>query len=294
MQNICIFCKKSIKEINNEHIVPEAILGDPSQTENVLVIKDVCKNCNSQMGQGVDSEFLNLDEVKALRLLHKDFLHKGKNPKLKLTNIITLIIENRKIACDLYVDKTGQKIVPSKKPIENGETRDFIIHENEISTFLKKFAKKKGEYNVEWPDNKFAIKGSIDLSKILDYKFKNSDFTAPFSRLFFKMIIEYISYKFGVEVALLKKYDPIRELALKRRDKYETSYKLKFYNPQPYDIDKMNCVRHEIGIKYDKEIENWFFYFIFYGFFEYNFLIPYDNSYKEVSDCIQIHRYQKK
>lgn len=75
------------------------------------------------------------------------------------------------------------------------------------------------------------------------------------------MIIEYISYKFGVEVALLQKYDPIRELALKRRDKYETFHKLKFYNLQPYDIGKMNSVRHEIGIKYDKEIENWYFYF---------------------------------
>ncbi len=227
-------------------------------------------------------------------MLHKDFLHKGKNPKLKFTNIITLVIGTTEIVCDLYIDKTGQKIVPSKKPIVDGEARSFMVHENEISAFLKKFATKAGEYKIKWPDYKFALKGSIDLSKIIYNKFKTSDFTAPFSRLFFKMIIEYISYKFGVNVALLKKYDPIRELALKKRDKYETSYRLKFYNLQPYNIEKINCVKHEIGIKYDKEKDSWFFYFIFYGFIEYDFLIPYDTNYKEVRDCINIYRYQRK
>jgi len=83
-------------------------------------------------------------------------------------------------------------------------------------------------------------------------------------------------------------------LALKKRDKYETSYRLKFNNLQPYNIEKINCVQHEIGIKYDEEIENWYFYFIFYNFIEYAFIVPHDNSYKAVNDCIQIYRYQRK
>jgi len=160
MGKICIFCKKSIIEIYDEHIVPEALLGNPNQTENALIIKNVCKECNNQMGHGVDSEFLNLDEVKALRLLHKDFLHKGKNPKLKLPNIIKLIIGDTEVVCDLYIDKTDQKIVPSKKPIANGESRSFIIHENEISAFLKGFASKANEYKFIWPDYKLR-KGSF-------------------------------------------------------------------------------------------------------------------------------------
>ncbi len=107
------------------------------------------------------------------------------------------------------------------------------------------------------------------------------------------MIIEYISYKLGASVALLEKFDPIRELALKKWDKYDTSYRLKFCNIYPYNIEKINCVKHEIGIRYDKEIESWFFYFVFYGLIEYYFLIPYDTSYKNVSDSINIYRYQK-
>ena len=146
MVNICIFCKKSIFKTSKEHIVPEAILGDPSKTENILICKDVCKKCNSLLGQGVDSEFLNLDEVKALRLLHKDFLSKDKNPRLKISNIITLRIDNTDITCDLYIDKTGQKIVPSRKPIEDGNARNFIVNENEIGVFLKNFATKANEY----------------------------------------------------------------------------------------------------------------------------------------------------
>ena len=114
MENICILCKLPITKINDEHIVPYALLGDPSKTENVLISNHICLDCNNKTGKEVDSEFLNNQEIKALRLLHKDFLNKDSNPKLKLTNVINVRFDDHEIPCDLIIDKifiNSKKIV---------------------------------------------------------------------------------------------------------------------------------------------------------------------------------------
>lgn len=50
----CIICKK-IKEdgeFNKEHIIPESIGGS-------LTIENVCKECNSKLGEEIDSKIVN-------------------------------------------------------------------------------------------------------------------------------------------------------------------------------------------------------------------------------------------
>lgn len=289
METICILCKHPIKKINDEHIIPKALLGDPSKTENTLISNDICIDCNKNTGKEVDSEFINNHEIIALRLLHKDFLNKDTNPKLKLSNIINVKIDGHEIPCDLFIDKNGQKIYPTKKPIENDNTKIFYIHEKEIDNFIKKM-ENKDDVIINKSNYKFQIIGSLDLSSIIHNKFQTSNFIAPFSRLLFKMIIEYISFKFGQNIALHEKFDPIRELALKKRDNYDTKYQLKFYNNYPYNIDQKEFIDHNIGIKFENEINEWVFFFNFYGLIEYNFVIPFDSSYKNTNDCIRIYK----
>ncbi|MFC3031356.1 HNH endonuclease [Pseudoalteromonas fenneropenaei] len=65
---LCIICKgenpvSKENPITDEHIVPEFIGGS-------LIVKNVCKVCNSRMGEGFEGKLSNYDFYKFLRIRH--------------------------------------------------------------------------------------------------------------------------------------------------------------------------------------------------------------------------------
>ena len=63
---------------SREHIIFNS-LGGPSG----LVTEDVCKGCNSKLGDGIDADFLNEDIIVVLRQMHSLPGYSGKVPDLK-------------------------------------------------------------------------------------------------------------------------------------------------------------------------------------------------------------------
>ena len=56
----CIICHRDNQELSDEHVIPEAIGG-------CYHIYNVCKDCNSRLGDHVDKLFLNHWLIKAAR-----------------------------------------------------------------------------------------------------------------------------------------------------------------------------------------------------------------------------------
>ena len=72
----CIICKKikNDEEFNNEHIIPESIGGS-------LTIDNVCKECNTKLGDEIDSKIIN-DFLICLGLLNGNLKDENGSNKI--------------------------------------------------------------------------------------------------------------------------------------------------------------------------------------------------------------------
>lgn len=74
----CIICRKDIEQGNNdsdEHIIPKAIGGK-------FVVKNICRNCNNNLGKTVDHWFLEESLIKLLRMIYYLEGESGRVPDL--------------------------------------------------------------------------------------------------------------------------------------------------------------------------------------------------------------------
>lgn len=69
----CIICFKEKDNFTDEHVFPDAIGG-------TLIIKNVCKECNDELGHSVDHHLVNDWLIQGMRMLYKIKGKKGNVP----------------------------------------------------------------------------------------------------------------------------------------------------------------------------------------------------------------------
>lgn len=282
--NTCIFCKKQKEFLSEEHIIPDSVLN--KRYEKVILINYVCKECNNKFGHTIDSEFLNDKLIKIIRLLHKDFINKDSNPKLLFNSFTKVTINKIEVPLDLLIDKNGYKVSFSKKPIkdEYNNCIHYFIKEKDVPNFIKTMEKKKKIKNLKINLNRISPK--IDFS--LERAFYTTDMIEHYKLLFFprvivKMAIEYICKKFGSEIIMKKNYDVYRDFVFLKTNYCSIKYNMGLIREIK---DEKEVIKHEIGIKFDENLNEWIFFFNLYNKVKYMLVLPYENIYKEIIDII--------
>lgn len=70
----CILCNK-VSPLNMEHVIPDTLEGK-------LIFNCLCKDCNSKLGEKVDSQLTNYGPIKLIRATHGITGKTGKIPLL--------------------------------------------------------------------------------------------------------------------------------------------------------------------------------------------------------------------
>lgn len=148
MESKCIICKeqKHIDFFNEEHVFPAAIGG-------ALIIKNVCENCNSNLGKDIDNPFLKNEAI----LFYRNHFNLTRDESNRLNNIPNPFkgtFKDSKGVSHIAKFKDGKLIAQSLQNFEWKITDEFkdgigkltLPKENEEDTIslIQKYLKRKG------------------------------------------------------------------------------------------------------------------------------------------------------
>ena len=140
----CIICKKTKNnhEFNKEHIIPESIGGS-------LTIDNVCKSCNSKLGEEIDSKIIN------------DFLIKGK--------IVGNKIKNKKNKEKVLFEKlTSNKNPQIKLNAKRGKNGEFEKWESNTSL---KSSEDKNMHTIYFDSDKDKKTVLKEIEGLFEHKY---------------------------------------------------------------------------------------------------------------------------
>lgn len=138
----CIICRENNKILSDEHVIPDAIGG-------VYHINNVCKDCNSKLGESVDKTILSHWFTQAFRQTHKISGKKGHIPNPLATE--GTLNDGTKVR--LIENATGElepHIIPSKPEVtKDGDTVNisFSVDQadvKQIDKIREKIFKRQG------------------------------------------------------------------------------------------------------------------------------------------------------
>ena len=158
---ICIFCGQK-KAPSKEHIIPKAICSKDA----ALITKNVCHECNQNLGKTIDSKFANNSLIAMERLCLEQVGYKGKS-KLPF-NYLEDLNGNQ-----IKIKKNKLEITPQVKQTGKNTFKITAGTEEEAERIIKKKVKRINQkYNI----NKFlkytgnhsfiSAKSELDLSDI--------------------------------------------------------------------------------------------------------------------------------
>jgi uncharacterized protein YlaI len=136
---ICIICRKDKEEqlFNDEHVIPDSLGGK-------LIIKNVCKDCNSRLGTKIDAKLINNLLVDLVRYVHQI---KGKSGKIPFP------FKNGVLINDMAQKIQFNGMKPQLSPRVNIDTSNKIANirvsnQNEANKIIKKILKRQGVVNL--------------------------------------------------------------------------------------------------------------------------------------------------
>lgn len=141
----CIICKKNKNddEFNKEHVLPESIGGS-------LTIDNVCKSCNSKLGNEIDSKIIN------------DFLIKGEIVGNKIRNKKN----KEKVLFETLISNKNPQIKLNAKRRKNGKFEKW-----ESNTSLKTSSDNKNMHSIYFDSNKDIGNVLKDIEKLFKHKY---------------------------------------------------------------------------------------------------------------------------
>ena len=141
----CIICKKNKNEnqFNKEHILPESIGGS-------LTIDNVCKSCNTKLGNEIDSKIIN------------DFLIKGEIVGNKIKNKKN----KEKILFETLISNKNPQIKLNAKREKNGKFKKW-----ESNTSLKTSSENKNMHSIYFDSDKDSNSVLKDIEKLFKHKY---------------------------------------------------------------------------------------------------------------------------
>lgn len=126
----CILCNK-ISPLTVEHIIPDALDGK-------LIFNCLCKDCNSKLGEKVDTQLTNYGPIKIIRATHGITGKTGKIPLL----LPTIMYDQNGRKFRLFQDegKLVARSLPS--PIVQSEEEGKLLCDGVAILRIKKLLKK--------------------------------------------------------------------------------------------------------------------------------------------------------
>ena len=156
-KKICVFCKKEFEELSEEHIIPNVLCGR-LKSKNLI-----CKNCNSWLGENIDSAFdgvysqiTHLFKIKRERGNGQPFIATDakNNTKYRILNDGTYELAN--VACQTCKsDKNGFELrfeAPiDKKRLKNAIGKELAAKKEELSKLGLDYKKtiKDAQENID-------------------------------------------------------------------------------------------------------------------------------------------------
>lgn len=175
---ICIFCGQK-KAPSKEHIIPEAICSK----DGALITKNVCHECNQDLGSTIDSNFAKSTLIAMQRSCLGQTGYKGKSKPpfyhLKDLNGNQIKTKNNKLEVTPQVKQTGK----NSFKITAGT-------EEEAQKIIKKMAKRrKQKYSI----NKLLKYTSNHPLISAESEYSSSDIEVEFLKIAFEYINLYYS-----------------------------------------------------------------------------------------------------
>ena len=203
----CIICHKDDVELNDEHVIPEAIGG-------YTHIYNVCTECNSKLGENVDSKLLNHWFIVASRHEKKLKGYSGAIPNPLLGDGILSTGEKVR----MEVDSSGvifPRLLPSSPEVAPDKMSFKIKVDAKDEKLIPQMQSKVLKKN-KFDSSKFHLQSTRTVEKI----------EHPEVKMQFK--IDMRSYRFG----LLK---IAYEIAVDQLEGYYDDSMAKFYSAILYD-----------------------------------------------------------
>lgn len=257
----CIFCRRSQGNFSVEDLIPIVLMGPA--ISKVIVTDAVCEECNNYFGRTIDSNFLNSDLIKLIRLRFRRFVSPENVPKLKREGIRNYIDhQGNVIKLDAVADNSGSRYMPSMKPQQQGKGKPVLFVRNykeaiELERTLNERKRVKIEIEPFLP--KPALQGPIEMP---------IDSRPPALDILYKMFIEFVYLHFGRQQAQAITFDPMRKLLLQPGSDLGSEYKYKMILNLPFDklveeMPKTKGAYHRIGIYRSPQF--WCFFFNMFG-----------------------------
>lgn len=200
MKGYCIICREDNKELSDEHVIPESIGG-------YYHIYNVCKSCNSKLGDHVDKYLLNHWFIKASRYEKKLKGYSGNIPnpiigKGKLSTGEKISVEQ---------DDKGRisvKFIPKSPEVsENGNSYKIQVDvndKNKIPEIITKILKRR---NID--ESNCQIVSKTEIVKI-DHPEVKMQFLIDTKS--YKIGLLKIAYEFAVDQIEEYLEDPLSKL----------------------------------------------------------------------------------
>lgn len=147
----CIYCKNDLREDASEDVRPslEHIIQYSIGGSNAFSTRDVCRKCNSALGETVDADFLSVPLIGFARLTHDIEGYGGTVPDVTMRSRSVDTSEPAKVSFkrDAKVDVRHEPVVVRQPHPDGGE--EFLVagspeQAREIAAGLFKKAAKSG------------------------------------------------------------------------------------------------------------------------------------------------------
>lgn len=199
----CIWCKNTVVESVPEHIIPEP-LGCPENF--ILKDNEICKACNNNFGH-IDQALIDDFDI----FLFNNNIPRKKNKKPLITNRGNLLGKHTSYGKTYFINKENHVI---QSPFGD-----------KISFFKNRKRNIKAKFFINGERARVNFSTEIGNSQ-------------KFVRGIYKIGLEALVFRFGVEEALKDKYDSIRQYVMQGKGKRKmlisisecTNYKNELYN----------------------------------------------------------------
>lgn len=204
----CIFCLNE-RPGSEEHIFPDSIGGS-------LIINNVCKVCNEQIGRNVDSHLVNHLLMQFARLTKKI---KGKTGKIPNPLGKGFLKGENDVELHYRFDEGGNPnslyVVPKQKELEDGKVLQFsldISDQDKLASIVNKTLKRRGLEAMDLEEIEKNIQHNLIENPCMEMN-KEIDIS-KYRKALLKIVYEMAYYWIGEEYLLDPASGIIREYIL--------------------------------------------------------------------------------
>lgn len=240
MNKTCIICNNSDVEFTLEHIIPFS-LGN-----NNFSLKNVCKKCNSLIGEKIDVHSTNNIMAELMRMVKRVPGHSGKIP-FPFAKGKTEDGFNVKLSLDMKPQ------IESKVSKKENEYKIVAGSHDEVIAIAEKILKRKGKPPLsEFDKQSILSKAAHKEHPIINYSFELNINMLKLETI--KIVFETVVYKLGTSCLQDAAVKQLQDVIFKYI--YEDALEIEFLNENVSSLDgaAFNSIRDSLHSTFQEDI----------------------------------------